>query len=362
MLGAAVPEYLAPGVSVGEPVAGPIEAVSTATTAFIARATGIRGGARLLADAGEAAAYASGRTILASVLRLYFANGGRSAWIAPIARIDAVSVAQVLAELACPTDPALIAVPEAAELTGNAYSAVARVLLDAAARARRFAVIDAPLGADANALLQIRASLDSSFGALYWPALRAMDDAPIPASGAVCGAYARSDRERGAYRSPGNLELHDIVAASTRASAHELAELDAAGVNVIRELPGMGIRLWGARTLTSTGELRYIGVRRQLLLLQNSISHGTLWAVNERNDARLWLALRTRIAEFLRWQFLDGALQGTDVAEAFYVRCDESTTSMDDRTAGIVVCEIGVALMRPAEFTIFRVAQRTASG
>ena len=105
-----------------------------------------------------------------------------------------------------------------------------------------------------------------------------------------------------------------------------------------------------------------IGVRRQLLILQNSISHGTRWAVNERNDAQLWQALRTRIAEFLRWQFLDGALQGTDASEAFYVRCDESTTSADDLAAGIVVCEVGVALVRAAEFIVFRVAQRTGPG
>lgn len=357
-----MPEYLAPGVFVGEAVAGPIEAVSTATTVFVVRAEGIHGGARLLTDAGEAAACTAGRSVAARALQLYFANGGRSAWIAPIARIDAASVAQALAELASPIDPALTAVPEAAALSGGSCSAVARALLDDAARLRRFAVIDAPLGADLEAVLQLRAGLDSSFGAVYWPAVRTMDGASIPASGAVCGAYARSDRERGAYRSPGNLELRDVVAPSTSASAHDLAELDAAGVNVIREMPGMGIRLWGARTLTTAAELRYIGVRRQLLILQNSISRGTRWAINERNDAQLWHALRTRIAEFLRWQFLDGALQGTDAAEAFYVRCDESTTSADNRAAGIVVCEVGVALVRPAEFTVFRVAQHTRPG
>ena len=176
----------------------------------------------------------------------------------------------------------------------------------------------------------------------------------------MCGAYALSDRERGVFRSAGSLPLHSVGAPVAQATSSELADLDAAGINVIRALPGIGVRVWGARTLSFDRELRSVTLRRHLLFLQNSIARGTRWAVHERNDARLWQELRTRIAEFLRWQFLDGAFKGSQAAEAYYVHCDESTVSVDDRAAGIVVCEVGVALLRAAEFITFRVAQRTA--
>jgi uncharacterized protein len=116
----------------------------------------------------------------------------------------------------------------------------------------------------------------------------------------------------------------------------------------------------GVHAISFDRELRSLTLRRHVLFLQNSIACGTRWAVHEPNDARLWQELRTRIAEFLRWQFLDGAFVGSQAVEAYYVHCDESTVSVDDRAAGIVVCEVGVALLRAAEFITFRVAQRTA--
>ncbi|HJW52910.1 MAG TPA: phage tail sheath C-terminal domain-containing protein, partial [Burkholderiaceae bacterium] len=247
-------------------------------------------------------------------------------------------------------------------LIGASYAAVLSVLLDDARRLRRFAVIDAPLSADVAEVLRLRRGFDSSFGALYWPALSCAQcsDGRTPASGAVCGAYALSDQERGVFRSAGSLLLPSAGAPVAQATSSELADLDAAGINVIRALPGIGVRVSGAHTLSFDRELRSLTVRRHLLFLQNSIARGTRWTVHERNDARLWQELRTRIAEFLRWQFLDGAFMGSQAAEAYYVHCDESTVSADDRTAGLVVCEIGVALLRAAEFITFRVAQRTA--
>jgi len=360
-----VPEYVAPAVFIGEEPAGavPIEGVSTATTAFIGQAVG--GSARQLASAVEAAAACplDSHNLLGHALQLFFANGGQSAWIAPIATIDAEAVAAALASLPA-VEVALTAVPEASTLAGAGYAAVLRVMLDDARRLRRFAVIDAPLAADVAEVLRLRAGLDSSFGALYWPALSCgqRNGGRTPPSGAVCGAYALSDQERGVFRSGGGLPLREVGAPVGQASSSELAELDAAGINVIRVLPGIGVRIWGAHTLSFDRQLRSLTLRRHLLFLQNSISRGTRWTVHERNDARLWQELRTQIAEFLRWQFLDGALRGSQAAEAYYVHCDESTVSADDRAAGVVVCEVGVALLRAAEFITFRVAQRTARG
>jgi len=357
-----VPEYVAPAVFVGEEPAGAvsIEGVPTAMTAFIGHA--VRGSARQLASAVEAAAACpvDPHGLLGCALQLFFANGGDSAWVAPIATIDAKAVAAALADL--PPDIALTTVPEASTLIGASYAAVLSVLLDDARRLRRFAVIDAPLSADVAEVLRLRAGFDSSFGALYWPALSCAQcsDGRTPASGAVCGAYALSDRERSVFRSAGSLLLHSAGAPVAQTTSSELADLDTAGVNVIRALPGIGVRVWGAHTLSFDRELRSLTLRRHVLFLQNSIACGTRWAVHEPNDARLWQELRTRIAEFLRWQFLDGAFVGSQAVEAYYVHCDESTVSVDDRAAGIVVCEVGVALLRAAEFITFRVAQRTA--
>ncbi len=362
-----MPEYVAPAVFVVEEPAGavPIEGVPTATTAFVGKAVDA-GAAHLFASAAEAAAAypLASHCALGHALHLFFANGGRSAWVVPVGTIDAEAVAAALADLPPTADIALTAAPDAATLPVIHYAAVMRVLLDDARRLRRFAIIDAPLAANAADVLRLRGGLESSFGALYWPALSCnqCDGGRTPPSGAVCGAYARSDRERGVFRSGSNLPLLEVGALAVQASPSEIADLDAAGINAIRALPGKGVRLWGARTLTTDSELRSVTVRRHLIFLQNSIARGTRWTAHERNDARLWQELRTRIAEFLRWQFLDGALQGSQAAEAYYVRCDGSTVSADDRAAGIVVCEVGVALLRAAEFITFRVAQRTARG
>jgi len=359
-----VPEYVAPAVFVGEEPAGAvsIEGVPTAMTAFIGQA--VRGSARHLASAVQAAAACpvDPHGLLGCALQLFFANGGDSAWVAPIETIDAEAVAAALADL--PPDIALTTVPEASTLIGASYAAVLRALLDDARRLRRFAVIDAPLSADVTEVLRLRARFDSSFGALYWPALSCAhcSDFRTPASGAVCGSFALSDRERGVFRSAGSLLLHTVGTPAEQATSSELADLEAAGINVIRALPGIGVRISGARTLSFDRELRLLTLRRHLLFLQNSIARGTRWTIHERNDARLWQELRTRIAEFLRWQFLDGALKGSQAAEAYFVHCDESTVSVDERAAGIVVCEVGVALLRAAEFITFRVAQRTARG
>jgi len=358
-------EYIAPGVYVVEIPAGatPIEGVPTSITGFVGRTnhpgraiavTGIEAVAGLFPHDAE--------SLLAHSLRLYFANGGERAWVAGVTTPDAAGVAAALHELARPPDVALTAVPEAATFPSGVHEAVIRVQLDDAARFRRFTIVDPPLSAQAGDAHRLRARFDSSFGAMYWPSVVVGDGTRrvVPPSGAVCGAYARVDQQRGVFHSPADQAIAAVSRLAATPTAAEYAALEAAGINTIRALPGTPARLSSARTMSSGADLRYVAVRRYLLMLQNAIRHGTRWAVYERNDVALWKELRTRVAEFLRWQFLDGALVGAHVTEAFVVRCDETTTSVDDRAAGIVVCEIGVALVRAGEFMVFRVAQSTA--
>lgn len=360
-----MPEYLAPGVFVDATPAGPapIEAVPTGITGFV----GIGGDgvdAVQLTSAEQAAEHLhhDASRLLAGALRLYFLNGGERAWVVRVPSLATRPLAAALAGLARIPEIALTAIPDCAALDGAGHAAAVRLLLDAAARTRRFAIVDPPLASDVDGVVQLRSRLDSSFGALYWPPLRTdeLDACAVPASGAICGVYARVDRERGVHRSPANEDVAGVSSPASTVRSSEQAMLAAADINVIRGVAGGGVRLGGARTLAAQPELHYVAVRRHLSMLQSSIARGTRWAAYERNDARLWQELRARVSEFLRWQFLDGALHGSTGTEAYFVRCDESTTSVDDRAAGIVVCVVGVALLRPSEFITFRVAQATA--
>jgi phage tail sheath protein FI len=130
-------------------------------------------------------------------------------------------------------------------------------------------------------------------------------------------------------------------------------------VNVIRRFEGRGIRVWGARTLSSASEWKYVNVRRLLMFLEQSIYEGTQWVVFEPNDERLWTRVTDTIRLFLFSQWRDGALVGTTERDAFFVRCDRTTMTQDDILNGRLICEIGVAPVRPAEFVIFRLFQHT---
>jgi uncharacterized protein len=136
--------------------------------------------------------------------------------------------------------------------------------------------------------------------------------------------------------------------------------LNPRGVNVIRRFPGRGIRIWGARTLTSNALWKYISVRRLFIFLERSIYEGTQWVVFEPNDPRLWARVTDTIRLFLRGQWRLGALHGRTEDQAFFITCDERVMSQDDILNGRLICEIGIAPVRPAEFVVFRIFQHTA--
>jgi len=227
----------------------------------------------------------------------------------------------------------------------------------------RFAVLDMQENAQKVSDLQSHRNLiDTSYAALYHPWIKIYDmlekkDIFMPPSGAVMGIYSRSDQTRGVHKAPANEKVSGVVDLKYQLNKGEQDILNPAGINLIRVFPGRGIRVWGARTCSSNSLWKYINVRRLFLYLEESIDKGTQWVVFEPNDEKLWARVRATITEFLTRVWREGALMGTKAEEAFFVKCDRTTMTQDDIDNGRLICIIGVAPVKPAEFVIFRIAQ-----
>ncbi|MEU6131038.1 phage tail sheath family protein [Saccharopolyspora sp. NPDC047091] len=229
----------------------------------------------------------------------------------------------------------------------------------------RVALLDAPPGLNAQQVRTWRmdeAGYDSNYAALYYPWIKVFDPSSgrnkmVPPSGHVAGVWARNDTERGVHKAPANEVIRGAVDLETTLSKGEQDLLNPVGVNCVRAFAGRGIRIWGARTLSSDPAWRYLNVRRLFNYLEESILIGTQWVVFEPNDDRLWSSIRRNISAFLTQTWRDGALFGRTPAEAFYVKCDRENNPQESIDLGQVVCEIGVAPVKPAEFVIFRLSQ-----
>ena len=226
----------------------------------------------------------------------------------------------------------------------------------------RFAIIDAKENAGYISSINPGDVHDTKYAAYYYPWLEIIDPKTgmkrrIPPGGHVAGIYARTDIERGVHKAPANEVTRGAVGLQFKLNDREQKILNPKGVNVIRAFPGRGIRVWGARTLSSDTSWKYVNVRRLFIYLEESIQKGTQWAVFEPNDERLWARINLTITEFLTRVWRDGALMGTKREEAFYVRVDRTTMTQDDIDNGRLIAEIGVAPVKPAEFVIFRIAQ-----
>jgi len=177
----------------------------------------------------------------------------------------------------------------------------------------------------------------------------------------VAGIYARTDNQRGVHKAPANEPVRGIVGLSLSTTRREEELLNPVGINGIRQFPGRGILVWGARTLATDPEFRYVNVRRLFIYLEESIRRGTEWAVFEQNGPPLWGRVVLAVSSFLYTLWCDGALMGTKPDEAFFVKCDRTTMTQDDLDAGRLICLIGVAPVKPAEFVIFRIGQKTGA-
>jgi phage tail sheath protein FI len=229
----------------------------------------------------------------------------------------------------------------------------------------RVAILDAPPGLNAQKVKTWRvdeAGYDSKYAALYWPWIKVMDPltgrpAMMPPSGHMAGVWARNDATRGVHKAPANEVIRGVLAPELAITKGEHDQLNPVAVNCIRAFPGQGIRVWGARTLSSDPEWRYLNVRRLFNYVEESILGGTNWVVFEPNDPKLWDSVKRTVTMFLRRVWRDGALFGRTPAEAFYVKCDEENNPPENRDAGILTVEIGIAPVKPAEFVVFRISQ-----
>jgi uncharacterized protein len=229
----------------------------------------------------------------------------------------------------------------------------------------RMAIIDPPPGMSAQQVKEWRTDLagyDSKHAAVYYPWIKVFDPATgtnqlVPPSGHMAGVWARNDATRGVHKAPANEVVRGAITLATQLTKAEQELLNPIGVNCIRTFPGRGVRVWGARTLSSDAAWRYLNVRRLFNYLEESILNGTQWVVFEPNDDALWARIRRTIGAFLVMEWRKGSLFGLTPDEAFFVRCDRDTNPAESIDAGQVICEIGVAPVKPAEFVIFRLAQ-----
>ena len=229
----------------------------------------------------------------------------------------------------------------------------------------RIAVLDSGEGLSISEVRSQRAKMDSKYAALYYPWIRVVDpvtntEMNLPPSGFVAGIYARNDTNRAVYKAPANEVVNGAIGFEKLLNKAQQEVLNPEGINCFRFFEGRGFRLWGARTISSDPEWKYVNLRRYFAYLEHSIDKGTQWAVFEPNGELLWGNVRRTIEDFLLNEWQNGALLGDKPEKAYFVKCDRSTMTQNDLDNGRLVCLIGVAPLRPAEFVIFRIGQWTA--
>ncbi len=233
-------------------------------------------------------------------------------------------------------------------------------------RGDRFAILDIPREKTKVAdVLAYRNYFDTSYAAMYNPWVQVSDplekrNVYIPPSGTVAGIYARVDDARGVQKAPANETLRGVTGLDVQYSVTEQDLLNPQGVNLIRSFTGQGIRVWGARTCSSNQLWKYVNVRRLFIFIETAILRGTNWVVFEPNDDPLWARVRRTVDTFLTRVWRDGALAGASASEAFYVNIGRDTMTQDDIDNGRLICVIGIAPVKPAEFVVFRITQKTS--
>ena len=349
-----------PGVFIEETPYGPrpIEGVDTDIPAILGETTdGPAEPTRIHSVVEYQRLFGTGPGPMADAVGGFFANGGRRAVIVRVAGGNFDAALKAL-EGEAGAGVSLVYAPDCLATPGLAEQLIAHCerLRD------RFAVIDAPQGADPK---PPRAGWDTGYAAYYYPWLSVADPAGdgtrlVPPGGHVLGVYARVDTERGVWKAPANEVVRGAVGLERNVTDREQEDLNPIGINVIRSFSGRGILIWGARTLSSDPEWRYVSVRRYFIFLERSIEAGLQWVVFEPNGEQLWSRVRDTVRLFLRAQWRQGVLQGQTEDHAFIVRCDRTTMTQADLDNGRLVCEIGLAAIRPAEFVILRIGLWTA--
>ena len=286
----------------------------------------------------------------------FFRNGGTSCYVVRVPSMTAGNIQTALTALEAVDEVAIVAIP------GTTSTASQNAVIDhCAAMKDRFAILDGENTTTITVAGIKGTTKNSEYAALYFPWLTVYDaltDANIalPPSGYIAGIYARVDGERGVHKAPANVDVRGVVGLEYAITDGEQDVLNPDGINCIRNFRGT-VTVWGARTLggDANGEYKYVNVRRLVNFIAESIEEGTRFAVFEPNAQPLWERIKRSASDFLTRVWRDGALFGVKPEQAFFVKCDESTNPPEVREAGIVITEIGIAPVKPAEFVVFRI-------
>ena len=388
-------EILFPGVYVEEieTAPHPIPGVSTDVAGFIGFTERGSYGPKLVTSFAQfkrifGAPASSARGFLPYAVQGFFENGGRKAYIARVGRGSKAKASasefignpkakashrRGLAALANIPEISMLALPDVAHPRVPAKarrSILAAAIAQCEALRDRVVFIDAPAGVrDLGQSDPAIAKIQSSYAAVYGPWLemtqgkRALP-VSLPPSGHLVGIYARNDNERGVWKAPAGTEaeVRGISGLSFSLTEKERQSLADARINTIADFrnAGRGIVLWGARTRSTDPDWKYVNIRRYITFLENSIDRGLQWVVFEPNGEALWANVRATVQDFLLNQWRNGALQSARPDHAFFVHCDRTTMTQNDIDNGRLICLIGVAPVKPAEFVIFRIGQWTA--
>jgi uncharacterized protein len=318
--------------------------------------------------------FQTGNKTLAHAVFGFFLNGGSRCYVVRVTELTDVTAA--LAELTKIDEVALVAAP------GATTKATQEAIIDHCTQLQdRFAILDGQITTTITAEAIQGSTKTSNYAALYFPQIEVVNQtlAPktgveiekwkpepnarffLPSSGHIAGVYARVDEARGVHKAPANEVVRGALNLEYLVTHNDQKELNPKGINVIRGFNG-SLKVWGARTLggDDNEDLKYINVRRTLLFLRESIDEGLQWAVFEPNTPALWQKISRNVTAFLTNVWRSGALFGSTPQQAFYVKCDEGLNPPEARDLGQVITEIGVAIVNPAEFVIFRISQFTA--
>jgi uncharacterized protein len=371
---AADPKY--PGISIEEVPTGPrtITGVSTSVTAFVGAASRGRSYRAVRIDSFREFEQRFGGIVancdLGYAVQQFFLNGGEDAWVVRVARqLTAAKVIKGIQALGPVDIFNLLAIP------GVTNSEALFAAADYCQQRRAFLIVDAPKNAQTPAQMEQavqNAKLPrTSYAAVYFPWINIPD--PLnsgqlrltPPSGSVAGLFARTDIS-GIWKSPAgtSANLAGVSGVSYNLTASENEVLNALGINCLRVFP-TGTVAWGARTLEganqSASEWKYIPVRRLALFIEESLYRGVQWAVFEPNAEPLWAQIRLNVQTFLQKLFRAGAFRGTTSPDAYFVKCDATTTTQNDIDAGVVNVVIGFAPLKPAEFIILTISSKARS-
>jgi uncharacterized protein len=338
----------------------PIEGVSTSTAAFIGETqigpttpTVVTSWSQFKSVFGG---YFGSDKFLPYAVEGFFGNGGQKCYIAKV--IDADYIA-ALSKLENIKDISILYSPNAQTISGFADALISQCehLRD------RFVVFDALKSQNVSCITKPH---ESSYAALYYPWIyikpeNANQTVLVPPGGHIAGIYARNDTERGVHKAPANEVIKGAMNLEVTINDAQQANLNPQGINCIRYFEGKGILVWGARTLSTDQEYKYINVRRLLTYLEQSIKAGTEWTVFEPNNEVTWAKVKGQVENFLVQTWKNGMIMGTKQAEAYFVKCDRCTMTQNDLDNHRLILQVGVATVKPAEFLIFRVSQQLSS-